>query len=476
MRLKAAVADGVEHGMFHQCLGRWVFTCWLIVCAGFLGGCSKEINSEVQRLEVWTLALSPYFDDYLTDLFDEFERTYRDPATHESVEVVWVDVPFDAVNRKLVAAAAAGRAPDVINLSDRDFARIAALGGLADIDDTLPAGTLENYLPGAVQGLAFGDELLAVPWYLTTSVRMADRRQLAAGGLSPEGLADDWAGLRAQAREYHTATGGFLFSLPLGENSDLPMMMLAEGRVPFREVEGAGGPRLVADLTRPEVVDYVRGWVELYRDGVLPRAAATRDHSHLVELYQNEQLAVVQTGGNMLNRIADANPPLLARTAVLPGLTGALGRSHIAAMVVGVSRSSAHPEAAAALAAFLTSPKNQLELAKRSGVLPSTAASLDDAYFTDVPRTLSVEATPEQRLAYAKSISVASLPGAVAFTPALEAWPDLRRAFNAGMKRMLLDGADVAATLGEVNAEWDALLRAARPATAEALPRVGAAR
>ena len=450
-------------------------------------------RSSKQILEVWTLALSPYFDDYITELVEGFE------AGHPGVEVIWVDVPFDAFNRKLVAAVAAGRGPDVINLSDRDFARVAALGGLAGIDDYLEPAVTERYLAGARGVLRIGGRLRALPWYLTTSVRMVNEDRLAAGGLSAEGegdgkadgpgrlrLADDWAGLREQARAYHEATGGFLFSLPLGDTSELPTMLLSEGLLPFREADG----RLVADLDRPEIVAEVSAWVQLYLDGALPRSAATRDHTAVVELYQNGQIAVAQSGANMLRRIRDASPEVFASTRVLPPITGGLGRSHIAVMVMGVSASSERPALAAELAAWMTSPRHQTELAKRSGVLPSTPASLADPYF-DPPAAEAAsegedaaegsaagrasddgpDAEAERLLAYARSLSARSLPDAVAFTPAIEAWPDLRRAFDEGIKAALLDGADVGQTLEQIDADWDRILRSARPATLESLPR-----
>src|SRR5687767_12636449 len=86
------------------------------------------------RIELWTLALRPRFDAYMQDLVQRFE------ATHPGVDVVWVDVPFEALSRKLVAAAAAGQAPDVVNFSDAAFARFAALGALADLRPHLPSG------------------------------------------------------------------------------------------------------------------------------------------------------------------------------------------------------------------------------------------------------------------------------------------------------------------------------------------------
>lgn len=421
-------------------------------------GCSEKSEEPQARLELWTLALRPAFTDYMTDLCDRFEEK------HPGVEVVWVDVPFNAINRKLVAAVAAGRGPDVVNLSDRDFARVAALGGLAGIDDLLSARDMERYLPGAKRVLVMDGQTRALPWYLTTSVRLCNAALLEDAGLSVEGMADRWGGLQTQARTYHANTGGFLFSVPLGESSELPTMMLADGVVPFRETEDG----LRADLTKPEVVAMVASWVGLYRDGILPRSAATRDHSAITELYQNGQLAVAQTGANMLRRVRDANPEVFADTRVQPAITGRLGRSHVAVMVLGVSSKSEHPELAAELAAWVTSPDNQTELARQSGVLPSTPDSLEDDFFT-APENAEL-GNADGMIAYARSISAGALPDAVAFTPAMAAWPDLRRSFGEGIKRALLDGAGVEATLGEIEDEWNAILAAALPATIEVLP------
>lgn len=437
----------------------------LLCLIGLIGsGCYRGTDESTIRLELWTLALRPTFTDYMTDLCERFEQA------HPGVEVVWVDVPFNAINRKLVAASAAGRGPDVMNLSDRDFARVAALGGLAGLDGLLPPETLDQYLPGARRVLVLDGQTRALPWYLTTSVRLCNADLLAAGDLSSDTVANDWNTLLKQAQQYHDATGGFLFSVPLGESSELPTMMLSEGLAPFRTTDAG----LRADLTRPEIVAMVNGWVSAYRGGILPRSAATRDHAAITELYQNGQVAVVQTGANMLRRIRDANPQVFAATAVRPAITGSLGRSHVAVMVLGVSARSDHPELAAALAAWVTSPQNQTQLAKQSGVLPSTPASLADPYFSDVPVAddsgEDAEDAGEAMIRYARSISAGALPEAVAFTPAMSAWPDLRRTFAEGIKRALLDGADVATTLREIEVEWDAILAANLPVTGEVLP------
>lgn len=77
------------------------------------------------------------------------------------------------------------------------------------------------------------------------------------------------------------------------------------------------------------------------------------------------------------------------------------------------------------------------------------------------------------KLIQARKASADALRDAVAFTPALGSWPDLRRAFDEGIKAALLDGRDVRATLADIEHDWNRILRADIPATLDAIPRPG---
>ena len=251
-----------------------------------VASCDKQPRTSDIKIELWTLALRPTFTHYVESVLVEFE------AAHPGVEVSWVDVPYDALSRKLIAAAAAGRAPDVVNFSDLQFARFASLGATRDLTGLLALVPDKVYLQGALAPARIDGRLGALPWYLTTPVCLINTHSLNDAGWTPAMLATDWSTLCQQARRYHDQTGGFLFSQPLAVESELPGMLLAEGLPPFVEDHG----RLRADLTRDEVVGFIRQWVDLYRDGVLPREAATAGHAHLIELYQNGRIAVAVTG------------------------------------------------------------------------------------------------------------------------------------------------------------------------------------
>lgn len=432
------------------------------VLGGLPMGC---VDRGGRTLTLWTLALRPWFDGYMREQISAFE------VAHPGVTVEWSDVPFDALERKLIAAASAGRAPDVVNMSDLNFARFASAGAFAPLD--VPAR--QRFLPSALELCRLrvrGDDtrrVMGLPWYLTPQVSMVNTRLLERGGLSALTVPGTWSGLLAEAgrfRERVGTAGGeragvFLFSQPLGEESQIPIMMLGEGIVPFRE-DGSG---LVAELNRPDVEEFVGRWVAAFGAGWLPRAAGTTGHSHLLQMYQDGELAAVSTGPSFLRRIKAAAPEVYEATAVISGTTGKLGRAHMPVMVLGVSAKSQEPALASALAWHLTSPESQTAFCKRAPIMPSSVESLDDPFFADRGEGGLVER--------AKLESVRSLRTATAFTAALDVWPDLRRSLEDGMKRVLLDGADLHATLGAVNNEWQGLLRLGVRSGLDAVPRPG---
>ena len=420
-------------------------------------GCRRDTESAGVNLELWTLALSPHFDGYMHEQVAAFE------AAHPGVRVTWVDIAYDALDRKLIAAAAAGRAPDVVNMADLNFARYAALGAFRDVRADVPGDPAAAYLPGAISLCTIGGRLLSLPWYVNPQTRIVNAAVLAEGGLTPESLPPDWRGLAAAAKAFHATTGKHLLSQPLGEESQLPIMLLAEGLSPLR---AKGDGRLESNLEDPRVLEYLAMWVDLYRSGAMPRDAATRGHAHLLDLFQEGKLGVISTGPNFLKRIRDVSPRVFEQATVLPGAVGALGRVHMPVMVLAVSYRTRHPREAAALAWFMTGASAQTSLCRLAPIMPSSAASLSDPFFRPGPTATAGEAT----LALGKAVALRTLPEAVAFTASLDTWPDLRRGFEEEFKRVLLDNEPLEAAMTRVARTWNSLLDAAAPAGIDCVP------
>jgi putative chitobiose transport system substrate-binding protein len=302
-----------------------------------LAGCAASPSSGSSRLEFWTLSLKP-FEAYIRSMIAGFE------AANPGVEVEWVDVPFDAIERKLVAATAAGQSPDVVNMSDLTFARFASLGAFADHDPLLATPAGETYIDGALSVCRIDGALKALPWYLTTQSVLANREVLGQAGVEPDEVPTRWTDLLDLAGRARVADDTFLFSHPLGRESQLPAMMLADG-IPVFGVDGQG--RLTARLTSAEVLGMLSRWVEAFASGLIPRESATKGHAHLIEGYQSGRLGLINTGPNFLGRIRDVAPSVFDATEVRPAVTGSLGRPHISVMVLGVMARSKQPALAA---------------------------------------------------------------------------------------------------------------------------------
>lgn len=399
------------------------------------------------QLEFWTISLKPTFNEYIEGQIAEFEQT------HSDVKIIWVDVPFAAVDRKLIAAAAAGRAPDVINISDMMFARFAGLGAFVSLDELVPIEVQTRYNPAALRTDTLDDHLFALPWYLTTQAMIVNTDLLAEGGLSVETVGRSWSGLLAQAVEFRERTDCFLFTQPLGVDSQLPVMLLADGIVPF---EQAADGSVRASLTRPEVVEFIDAWVQTYRAGALPREAATRGFEHLIDVYKDERVAVLNTGANFLKRVKSMSPRVYEASSVLPPVVGSLGRAHVAVMSVCVSEQSRHPRLAAQFAQHITSPQAQAEFCLLATILPSTVESLDDPFFagpTEQEREDGLE-----KIGRARALVADVLEEAEAFTPSMRCWPDMRRSFNDHIKRALLGSIETEEALKAIENDWQRTL------------------
>lgn len=450
-----------------------LIAAWTLVA---LPSCSRSEGADQPvEIEFWTIALAR-FDSYINAQIRGFEQA------HPGVKVRWVDVPYTVLERKLISAAAAGRAPDVVNMSDVNYARFASLGAFADLTTLIPTGAEspeQRYLPGSlflckVYTGGGKRQLLALPWYVNPQSSIINTDLLQQGGLTLETLPTTWRGLLALAPEFRRKTGKYLISQPLGQESQLPIMLLSEGLPPLKAKDPKNPDAgIEADLTRKDVRDYIALWVETFKSGDIPRAAGTQGHSHLLDLYQEQSIAVISTGPNLLKNVRDVSPKAYANSTVRDGVHGRLGRAHMPIMVLSVTSQSKHPKEAAALAWWMTGPEVQLEFCKTVPIMPSTIASVSDPFF----KPSDAEMTgADGLLVRARRVVAESLPTAVGFTAALESWPDLRRSFEEGMKRVLLDNADLDQVLAELNVEWNRILAEASPATMEAVPQPDVAR
>jgi putative chitobiose transport system substrate-binding protein len=395
-----------------------------------------------RRLTLWTMQLAPFHNAYVQGLIRSFERA------HPGVRVHWVDVPWAEMERKTLTAIAAGAPPDVVNLNPQFSAKLAELGALAEPEAYLSPQQVAAYLPAAWAanrlGTAPGARSFALPWYVTTNLTLAHRGLLARAGVDvPRTLPE----LLQAARRIRETTGAYAYFPALDGSAPLEAMVAAQGR--FLTADGCGPG--FADDAGAQVIDSYR---QLYQQGLVPRNVLTEGHRTAVTAFLSGQVAMISTGMQFLQQVKTASPEVYAQVEVAPPVASA--RANLSVMNLAVPATAADKALAFALALHVTSSENQLELARRVPVLPSTAASYSDALFT-TPGT-------DPLLARARALSVRQVFSGAVLVPPVPRYGKLQSSFVRNLQATMLGHQTADEAVARIDREWRAVIGCARKA------------
>ena len=419
-----------------------------VAMAGVLSACApaRRQATERQAIQFWTLDLAPKFNGYLNDVIARWEQ--QNPG----YDVVWTDVPWGSVERKLLAAVFARTAPDVVNLNPLFAANLASKGGLQPLEPLLPEGASTTYLPRIWQAgqSAAPDgqpQQFAIPWYLTARITLANTQILSEAGYTAPPCT--WAEVPAYAEAVKRRTGRYaLFVTVVPEDSAELLESLVQMGVTL--LDG----RQRAAFNTPAGRRAFAFWSDLYRRGLLPREVVSQGYRRAIELYQSGELAQVGSGAEFLRSIQTNAPQVAAATRPYPPLTGANGAANVAVMTLAIPRQSKVAEPATRFALFLTNASNQARFAQQARVLPSSTGALQQ-----VAVALEAEqpaSQPEQLVRQARLLSAQTLSSARVLVPASPGVKRLQAIVYTQLQRAMLGQVSSDAALAEAERQWNA--------------------
>ncbi len=419
-----------------------------VAMAGVLSACApaRRQATDRQAIQFWTLDLAPKFNGYLNDVIARWEQ--QNPG----YDVVWTDVPWGSVERKLLAAVFARTAPDVVNLNPLFAANLASKGGLQPLEPLLPEGASTTYLPRIWQAgqSAAPDgqpQQFAIPWYLTARITLANTQILSEAGYSAPPRT--WAEVPAYAEAVKRRTGRYaLFVTVVPEDSAELLESLVQMGVTL--LDG----RQRAAFNTPAGRRAFAFWSDLYRRGLLPREVVSQGYRRAIELYQSGELAQVGSGAEFLRSIQTNAPQVAAATRPYPPLTGANGAANVAVMTLAIPRQSKVAEPATRFALFLTDATNQARFAEQARVLPSSVGALQQ-----VEAALEAEqpaSQPEQLVRQARLLSAQTLSSARVLVPASPGVKRLQAIVYTQLQRAMLGQVSSDAALAEAERQWNA--------------------
>ncbi|MEU5434300.1 sugar ABC transporter substrate-binding protein [Streptomyces sp. NPDC020719] len=368
----------------------------LSACSSDSDSGSSDASGKVEgKITFQTWNLQANFKDYFNGVIADFRKKY--PGT----EVKWVDRPADGYPDKISADAAGGTLPDVVNVSPDLVAPLAKAGLALDLDKAA-ADYRKEYLPGAwqshqVPGL---QGTYAFPWYLNTGPLFYNKRLFKDAGLDadkpPRTYDEVFAAGMRMARQSNGRIATFA-NVPTIEDFGrygVELMNKTGDGFAFNDAKG------VELLTR---------YKQLYDAKALDPQALTATPESAGHKFLTESVAL-NPGSALDLANFKKQAPTLYRNIGITDQISSTGKANMYVMGVMVNAKSKQKPAAVAFAHFVTDATRQMEFAKKVAIFPSTAGSLDDAYFT------KEDGTDETRVRIA---AAKSLKTAVNYTPVL---------------------------------------------------------
>jgi putative chitobiose transport system substrate-binding protein len=398
--------------------------------------CLKSPTVQSPQLEFWTMQLQPKFNDYFKDAIGKFE------ATNPGIKVHWVDVPWGAMQGKIQAAMGAKTAPDVVNLNPDFATQLAARNAWLDLDTVLTKGENKEYLPRIWQAGTLNGKAFSFPWYLTTNVTIYNQDLLTkAGVLKPPTTYQELAQAAKQIKE---KTGKYaLFTTFVPEDSNDVLESLVQMGVELVDKQGK------AAFNTPAGKAAFQYWVDLYKQGLLPKESLTQGHQQGIQLYQAGETAMLSAGAPFIDTIAKNAPQIAKVSAVAPQISGQTGKKGVAVMNLVIPRTTNKPDAAVKFALFITNATNQLAFAQASDTLPS-----NDRAVTEYKTKLTSSAD-KSVLAKGKLISAEQLSQSDVLIPPLKNLSVLKKAIYDNLQAAMLAEKTVEQAVATAASTWD---------------------
>lgn len=420
----------------------WFITGLLLT---FLVSCNNLSSSDNTKIEFWTMQLQPQFTDYFQELNRKFEQ--ENPPN----KVQWVDVPWNAMESKILTAVSANNAPDVVNLNPDFASQLASRNAWLNLDTHISPAVKEKYLAKIWEGNSIElcqaenqceKVIFGIPWYLTTTITVYNQDLLNQAGVTqpPQTFAD----LADVAQKVKEKTGKYAFFVPLVANdSNEVLQSFVQMGVTLLDKNGK------AAFNTPEGLEVFQYWVDLYQKDLLPPEILTQGHRHGVELYQAGELALIGTGAEFLKTIATNAPTIYEKSNVTYQITGDTGKRNVAVMNLVIPKNTDKSEDALKYALFVTNGDNQLRFTQQANVLPSHQDAIA-SYLSNLEKEDS-----QDILIQGRKISAQQLETAEVLIPPVKNIGQLKKIIYENIQQAMLGEKTPAEAINDAANQWN---------------------
>ncbi|HEV8128752.1 MAG TPA: extracellular solute-binding protein [Candidatus Eisenbacteria bacterium] len=299
-------------------------------------------------------------------------------AENPGIDLQVEQLTWQSGREKIVAAIAAGRAPDVCELGSTFLPGLVADSTLDDLTDS--TADLRSALVGW-DGVSYRGRSYAIPWMLGTRALYFNEDLFRRAGLDPTKPPDTWDELyRAVHQIAERVPDAKGFGMNAGERE-----ILIKKFMPF--AWGNGGDILDSTLTHSVINSHQNREALRFYLSLKPYSLLDRQEMH-EQAFSKGRLGIVISGSWLIRTLQKTAPDLHYRVTLMPRPepNGGTHASFAGAEVLGIFRGSKHRAEAMRLARFLVRPENAMPLYLATGnAFPAAASAAADSYFVTHP-------------------------------------------------------------------------------------------
>lgn len=409
---------------------------WLVSCQSTPS--NPTASGEKGGIQFWTMQLQPQFTPYFTELIGNFKTTNPD------ITVKWEDVPWDAMQSKILTSISAKTAPDVVNLNPNFASQLAGKNAWLDLSSKVSPDIQKQYLPKIWQANTLNNLSFGIPWYLTTRVTIYNQDLLKKAGITTPPATYEELAKVAKTIKDKTGKYAFFITFSPGDSGEVLESMVQMGVKLVDDQDKAA-------FDTPEGLAAFKYWVDLYQQGLLPPEVLTQGHRHGVELYQSGSTALLSSGAEFLKTIEKNAPTIAKASAAAPQITGKTGKKNVAVMNLVIPRDSKQADEALKFALFVTNADNQLAFTQQGGTLPSNIEAIE-RYIAKLDKESSGSSVEQ-----ARKVSASQLKDAEVLIPPMKDFNQLQKLIYENLQAAMLKQKTVEQAVKESAEAWNAL-------------------
>ncbi|MEV6109142.1 sugar ABC transporter substrate-binding protein [Streptomyces sp. NPDC051940] len=336
----------------------------LTACGG--SGGNGAAADEKQTLSVWAMGTE---GEKLGDVAKEYEKA------NPNITVKVTPIGWDVAHQKLVAAAAAGKLPDVMQMGGSYMGEFADMGVLEPVDtsvfkkdDFFPAG----WEQGEIDGKAYG-----VPWYVDTRVLFyrSDLAEKAGITKAPATMAE----LQQAAEAYQKAGAKWGLSIQPGGLDTVQSF--------YQFLYSAGGEIVTKDgkavVNSPEAVKALENYGSYFDKGLAEKSV--RPGYDVTKDFNSGDVPMFFGGPWIMGLLDENYPDIKGKWAVANVPADQTSGSMAGGSSLAISADSGHKDAAQEFVKYLTDAKGQADWFERTRDLPANTAAWETGELASSP-------------------------------------------------------------------------------------------